>query len=149
MSGTVKDNILLGRAFDSDRYSKVVYATCLNDDLNLMEKADMTMLTPDGDNLSGGQKARINLARALYQEASLYVFDDPLSACDENVAACIIQRMFSGLLKDKATIMLVSSDRFLGCFEHHLALVEIPGKDSSRIVLSDIPRRQYMSQRAQ
>jgi ATP-binding cassette subfamily C (CFTR/MRP) protein 4 len=55
-----------------------------------MEKGDQTLLQADGDTLSGGQKARINLARALYQEAELYIFDDPLSACDEAVAGCIL-----------------------------------------------------------
>lgn len=65
--GTIKDNILLGREFVESRYREVIYEACLRDDLSLMEKGDETVLQPDGDNLSGGQRARINLARALYE----------------------------------------------------------------------------------
>lgn len=107
-----------------------------------MEKGDLTVLVPEGDNLSGGQKARINLARALYHEADLYIFDDPLSACDENVAACILARMLEGLLRNRAVVMLLSSDKFVDCFEHRLTLVDVPNRETSVLQLSDQhPRR--------
>jgi ATP-binding cassette subfamily C (CFTR/MRP) protein 4 len=78
----------------------------------------------DGDTLSGGQRARINLARALYQDAELYIFDDPLSACDQVIAGTILQRMFSGLLRDKAAIILSKSDKLVDFFDFRLTLTK-------------------------
>lgn len=92
VSATVRDNILFGEPFDPDRYLAVVNACALAHDFRLLPKGDRTQLGPKGVNLSGGQRARIGLARAAYKRAALYLLDDPLSAVDPRVARHLLER---------------------------------------------------------
>lgn len=94
-------------------YKRVVYATCLFDDLRKMSVTglgDQTPLLDGGGNLSGGQKTRIVLARALYQEKDLYLLDNVLADLNSEVASAIVKRVFQGLLREK-TIVLSTADR--------------------------------------
>lgn len=77
---TVRQNILFGQAYDRRRYQKVVKVCALNRDFLQFPEGDQTIVGDRGSSLSGGQKARINLARCLYKPADIYVLDDPLSA---------------------------------------------------------------------
>lgn len=77
---SVRQNILFGHPFDRHRYQKVVKACALNRDFLQFPDGDQTIVGDRGSSLSGGQKARINLARCLYKQADIYVLDDPLSA---------------------------------------------------------------------
>jgi ABC-type transport system involved in cytochrome bd biosynthesis fused ATPase/permease subunit len=77
--GTVKDNIILGREFDEKKYQKVLDASCLQADLVLLSHGDSTFVGDRGITLSGGQKARVGLARAIYSDVDLYLLDDPLA----------------------------------------------------------------------
>lgn len=77
-AGNVRQNILFGEEFDLARYTEVVQASALIDDLQQFEHGDMTIVGDRGVSLSGGQKARINLARCLYQDADIVLLDDPL-----------------------------------------------------------------------
>lgn len=82
MKDTIRNNIIFGKQFDEELYKKVIYATCLYDDLKKMSVTglgDQTPLLDGGSNLSGGQKTRIVLARALYQQKNLYLFDNVLA----------------------------------------------------------------------
>ncbi|CAK58832.1 unnamed protein product (macronuclear) [Paramecium tetraurelia] len=88
---TIRRNILFGRTYDKALYQKVLLASQLEEDLSQMKYQDRTQIGERGITLSGGQKARIALARALYQQADLYLLDDPLSAVDANVAKNIFQ----------------------------------------------------------
>ncbi|CAD8134461.1 unnamed protein product [Paramecium octaurelia] len=83
---TIRRNILFGRPYDKVLYQKVLHASQLEADLTQMKFQDHTEIGERGTTLSGGQKARLSLARALYQQADLYLFDDPLSAVDASVA---------------------------------------------------------------
>ena len=79
---TIRANILLGKPFDEQRYANVIQACCLDVDLlTFGEVGDLTIVGEKGVNISGGQKARISLARALYIDADIYLLDDPLSCC--------------------------------------------------------------------
>lgn len=80
---TIRENIVFGSKFNAIRYRRVCHVCALDDDLKAMPLGDQTVLN---DNLSGGQKARINLARAVYQEADIYLLDDSLAALDASVA---------------------------------------------------------------
>ncbi len=86
-SATVKDNILFGKPYDRDRFKEVIEACVLEEDIRHLKYHEDTFIGEKGVNLSGGQRARISLARALYANADIYLLDDPLSAVDPNVAA--------------------------------------------------------------
>ncbi|KAL4478039.1 hypothetical protein ABPG72_013478 [Tetrahymena utriculariae] len=104
--GTVRDNILFGKPFRQNFYNQVIKSCCLLDDLNILNKGDQTLIGEKGANLSGGQRARLCLARAVYADNDLYLLDDPLSAVDSKVAKQIFNNVINGLLKDKAVILV-------------------------------------------
>ncbi|KAJ2513334.1 hypothetical protein H4217_006398 [Coemansia sp. RSA 1939] len=85
MSGTLRKNILFGRDYDEEFYNKVVFACALSEDIANWKDGDRTRIGEHGMNVSGGQKARIALARAVYSRADIYILDDPLSAVDPHV----------------------------------------------------------------
>lgn len=78
MNTTVKKNILFGHEFDQQRYDDAVKYSCLKSDLDILINQDETEIGEKGVNLSGGQKARVSLARALYKNSEIYLLDDPL-----------------------------------------------------------------------
>lgn len=84
-TGTVRNNILFGQEYDKKRYSEVVKCCALSTDFEQLPQGDRTIVGERGASLSGGQRARISLARAVYKKASIYFFDDPLSAVDAHV----------------------------------------------------------------
>jgi len=81
-SGTIEQNILFGSAMNRLKYEEVLSACALKKDLELFAFQDQTEIGERGINLSGGQKQRIQLARALYQDADIYLLDDPFSVVD-------------------------------------------------------------------
>uniref|UniRef100_K3XV63 ABC transporter C family member 13 n=1 Tax=Setaria italica TaxID=4555 RepID=K3XV63_SETIT len=96
LSGSVRDNILLGKEFDPRRYEEVIQACALDVDISAMARGDMSYIGEKGTNLSGGQRARLALARALYQNSDVYLFDDILSAVDSQVASWILEKAIMG-----------------------------------------------------
>ena len=113
---TIRANILLGKPFDEERYGKVIHACCLDVDLlSFGESGDSTVVGEKGVNVSGGQKARITLARALYTDADIYLLDDPLAAVDQEVARRIYDQCIgpNGLLKDKIRLLVTHQTHFL------------------------------------
>ncbi|CAD8078629.1 unnamed protein product [Paramecium primaurelia] len=95
-TGTVRDNILFGKVFELELYRKVMQVSCLDQDVLSFQDGDKTQIGEKGANLSGGQRARLSLARALYSLADLYLFDDPLSAVDSKVA----RKIFTYAIKE-------------------------------------------------
>ncbi|KAF8732976.1 hypothetical protein HU200_015328 [Digitaria exilis] len=96
LSGSLQDNILLGKEFDPRRYKEVIQACALDVDISAMARGDMSHIGEKGTNLSGGQRARVALARALYQNSDVYLFDDILSAVDSQVASWILENAIMG-----------------------------------------------------
>lgn len=92
---------------DAD-YQRVVRACALEPDIAILPAGDATEIGERGINLSGGQKQRVSLARAAYQDADIYLFDDPLSAVDAHVGKHIFEQLVSstGLLADKVLVFL-------------------------------------------
>ena len=88
-SGTIQENILFGSAMEGDRYREALERCSLVKDLELLPFGDLTVIGERGVNLSGGQKQRIQLARALYQDADVFLLDDPFSALDAQTAISI------------------------------------------------------------
>ncbi|KAG0290187.1 hypothetical protein BGZ96_006338 [Linnemannia gamsii] len=108
INATVRDNILFGKAFDQDLYNRVIYASGLKPDFEMLSAGDQTEIGERGINLSGGQKQRVSLARAAYQDADIYILDDPLSAVDAHVDQHLWQNLLGpeGLLKDKTRLLV-------------------------------------------
>ncbi|NXG68980.1 MRP7 protein, partial [Baryphthengus martii] len=110
---TVRENILFGREYNARLYEEVVEACALSDDLNILPAGDQTEVGENGVTLSGGQKARLALARAVYQEKELYLLDDPLAAVDADVANHLMQKCILGVLKHKTRILCTHRTEFL------------------------------------
>uniref|UniRef100_A0A8D0EXE4 Multidrug resistance-associated protein 7 n=1 Tax=Strix occidentalis caurina TaxID=311401 RepID=A0A8D0EXE4_STROC len=110
---TVRENILFGREYDARLYEEVVEACALSEDLNILPAGDQTEVGENGVTLSGGQKARIALARAVYQEKELYLLDDPLAAVDADVANHLMRKCILGVLKHKTRILCTHRTEFL------------------------------------
>jgi ATP-binding cassette subfamily C (CFTR/MRP) protein 1 len=111
MNATVKDNILFGSKYDESFYEQTINACALVDDLAILPDGDQTQVGEKGISLSGGQKARLSLARAVYARADVYLLDDPLSAVDEHVGRHIIDNVLgdSGLLASKTKVLATNS----------------------------------------
>ena len=88
-SGTIRDNILYGKPMDKAKYERAIKACALDKDINSFDHGDETEIGQRGLNLSGGQKQRIQLARAVYNDADMYLLDDPFSAVDAHTAAIL------------------------------------------------------------
>lgn len=88
-SGSIRDNILYGKPMDKAGYDKAIKACALDKDINNFDHGDLTEIGQRGLNLSGGQKQRIQLARAVYNDADIYLLDDPFSAVDAHTAATL------------------------------------------------------------
>ncbi|KAG0082184.1 hypothetical protein BGZ90_010508 [Linnemannia elongata] len=107
-NATVKDNILFGKPFNQDLYDRIVTASGLLPDLEMLPAGDQTEIGERGINLSGGQKQRVSLARAAYQDADVYLLDDPLSAVDAHVDQHLWLHLLGpqGLLRDKTRVLV-------------------------------------------
>ncbi|KAG0366036.1 hypothetical protein BGZ54_005893 [Gamsiella multidivaricata] len=108
VNGSLKDNILFGKPFDQERYDRVIFASGLVPDIEALLAGDQTEIGERGINLSGGQKQRVSLARAAYQDADIYLLDDPLSAVDAHVDQHLWRYLIgpNGLLKQKTRILV-------------------------------------------
>lgn len=93
IGATIKQNILMGSTYDPVRYKKVIEVCGLERDMELFELGDETFVGEKGFNLSGGQKARVSLARAVYRDSDVYLLDDPLSAVDPKIANHIFKQV--------------------------------------------------------
>jgi ABC-type multidrug transport system fused ATPase/permease subunit len=114
-NASIKDNILFGLPFDSDRYDKTIDACALRKDFEMLSDGESTEIGANGINLSGGQKWRVTLARAIYSRAGILVMDDIFSAVDAHVGRHIFEKCLIGELGAGRTRILVT---------HHVALVE-------------------------
>ncbi|KAI5116711.1 hypothetical protein M0805_003223 [Coniferiporia weirii] len=114
---SIRENILFGDVCDEERYAAVVDACALRPDLAIFEDGDATEIGARGVSLSGGQKARVALARAVYSRSKYVLLDDPLSAVDSHTSRFLYERLFLGPLMKNRTVILVT---------HHVELV-LPG----------------------
>ena len=121
MNGTIRDNIIFYSEFDKDQYNQIVKACQLNKDFENLRHGDLTEVSSTGNNLSGGQRARIALARAIYRDADIYIFDDPIPSVDTYISMKIFHQAIIALLNNKTRIFVTHDLRNL--------------KYSSRIIL--------------
>ncbi|TKY52781.1 ABC transporter C family member 5 [Spatholobus suberectus] len=123
-SGNIEENILFGTLMDKAKYKNVLHACSLKKDLELFSHGDQTIIGDRGINLSGGQKQRIQLARALYQDADIYLLDDPFSAVDAHTGSELFREYVLTALADKTVIFLTHQVEFLPAADMILVLKE-------------------------
>ncbi|XP_014214767.1 probable multidrug resistance-associated protein lethal(2)03659 [Copidosoma floridanum] len=117
-TSSIRQNILFGKPMNKDRYDKVIDVCQLRRDLQLLPCGDNTLASEKGANLSGGQCSRINLARAIYYEADIYLLDDPLSAVDTHVSKAIFEECIKTFLKDKTVVLITHQCHLLKHVDH-------------------------------
>ncbi|KAM4711152.1 ATP-binding cassette sub-family C member 4-like isoform 2-T2 [Anableps anableps] len=122
--GTIRSNILFGKDLEPQKYERVIKACALKRDMELLPDRDQTLIGDRGATLSGGQKARVNLARAVYQDADIYLLDDPLSAVDAEVGRHLFEQCICGLLKNKPRILVTHQLQYLKAADQILVLKE-------------------------
>lgn len=116
--GTIRDNVVFVEDFNERRYKRVLKVCALERDLELLPRGDLTMIGERGVSLSGGQKARINLARAIYRKADIYLLDDPLSAVDTHVGKHIFERCINDFLSNKIRVLVTHQLQYLFDVKH-------------------------------
>uniref|UniRef100_A0A0E0PDB4 ABC transporter C family member 13 n=1 Tax=Oryza rufipogon TaxID=4529 RepID=A0A0E0PDB4_ORYRU len=113
LSGNIRDNILFGNPYDKEKYDKIIQACALTKDLELFANGDLTEIGERGINMSGGQKQRIQIARSVYEDADIYLFDDPFSAVDAHTGSQLFKDCLMGILKDKTILYVTHQVEFL------------------------------------
>ncbi|EDV28837.1 uncharacterized protein TRIADDRAFT_19619 [Trichoplax adhaerens] len=113
LPGTIRDNILFDKPMRQERYNRILRVCALNKDIEKLPFKDDTRIGERGIQLSGGQKARICLARALYMDADIYLLDDPFSAVDIRVGRHIYQQCIINYLQDRLRILVTHQLQFL------------------------------------
>ncbi|XVF10473.1 hypothetical protein REPUB_Repub07fG0186100 [Reevesia pubescens] len=121
-TGSIRENILFGSAMDPLRYQEVLEKCCLIEDLEMLPFGDLTEIGERGVNLSGGQKQRVQLARALYQDADIYLLDDPFSAVDAHTATSLFNEYLMGALSEKTVLLVTHQVHFLPAFDSILLM---------------------------
>lgn len=124
-AATVRQNILFGASYDKKRYSEVVHACALEKDFKQFPDGDQTVVGDRGASLSGGQKARINLARAVYRDTDIYLFDDPLSAVDIHVSKHLYDICINQFLANKTRILVTHQVHHLKNADHIIILTNV------------------------
>lgn len=131
--GTIRENIIWGSVYDEQRYRTIINACALAEDLAALG-GDQVGVGENGRTLSGGQRARVCLARAIYQDKKIYILDDILSALDAHVANHIVRHCILGILKNK-TRLIVTQNRTL--FFHANQILHVENGTISPSVFND------------
>ena len=142
-SGTLRDNILFGLPYNEDKYLNVIQACALKEDVERFSNGDLTYVGERGIVLSGGQRARVSLARAVYADADVYLLDDPLSAVDLKIADHIFNHCIRQLLQDKTRIMVTYTESHMKAADQVVVLYKgsVLGKGS----FSELKKGNFLS----
>lgn len=144
---SIRDNILFSSPYDPERYKQVIDTCALTPDLANFEHGDLSFIGENGIGLSGGQKARVALARAVYSQSRILLLDDPLAPLDHNTAESIVQKLLRGNLVNGRTVILVTHRVDLVT---HLAdqVIEINGGRARILDPEEIPQELVASAKA-
>lgn len=113
LEGTIKENIVMGKMFDRKLYKTAIHLSCLEKDLKSLKNGEDTPIRECGSNLSGGQKIRLQLARAIYQESEILLVDRVLGSVDKEQRMEIIQNLLLGYWKDKIRLVVSTNPTIL------------------------------------
>ncbi len=114
----MRENVVYNKPFDIERYVDTIQYCELETDFETLKQGDQTEIGEKGVNLSGGQKARVGLARAVYQDKDIYLMDDPISALDAHVRNQIIENVYFGILRDRTRVLVTHAIDFLAKADH-------------------------------
>ena len=118
VNDTVKGNIILNKTYEEDIYQHVINICELEKDLLSLQGGDFTEIGDKGVNLSSGQKIRISIARAVYSNSDIYLFDDPLSSLDPSIRNNIFRRVIKGYLKSKTVLLVTNELQYIPEMKH-------------------------------
>ena len=104
---------MFDQPYEESRYNETIKACQLESDFDILPSGDQTEIGEKGINLSGGQKARVSLARAVYANRDLLLMDDPISALDATVRKNIFKQVFNGICKEKTRILVTHAIDFI------------------------------------
>jgi ATP-binding cassette subfamily C (CFTR/MRP) protein 1 len=124
LNKSIKENILFGSEYDEARYNETIKICQLRRDLEILPGGDLTEIGEKGINLSGGQKARVGLARAVYADRDLILMDDPISALDANVKKKIFKSVFMKKFAKKTRILVTHAIDFLHLVDQVILIKE-------------------------
>ena len=113
VNDTVKNNILFGKEYDEKKYKEILHVCCLEDDLKVLEGGDECEIGDRGINVSGGQKARISLARACYSDSDIVVMDDPIAAVDSHVGKALFNQCIRKYMEGRTRILVTNATQYL------------------------------------
>ena len=128
IDGSLRTNILFGKKFDRTLYDATLKACCLLEDLLQLPAGDLTMIGERGINLSGGQKMRVCLARAVYADADIYLIDDALAAVDVHVGQRLFYDVLIGMLSDKLRLVVMNQIHYAQ-YADRIILMGNPSED--------------------
>ena len=117
LNDTIEQNILFFKEMEREKYNKIIRICQLEQDLLIFPLGDQTEIGEKGVNLSGGQKARLSIARAIYNDSEIYIFDDPLSALDAYVGMNLFKEVFNNYLKEKTVIISTHALQYISFFD--------------------------------
>lgn len=126
-SGTIRENILFGKEYISKAFQRAIEVCSMKEDLASLPRGDLTHIGERGVSLSGGQRARVNLARAVYSDADIYLLDDPLSSVDVKVSNEIFEKCIGEALSDRIRLLITHQPNYLKIAD----TVFLIGKDGS------------------
>eukprot|EP00345_Euplotes_harpa_P010205 CAMPEP_0168340202 /NCGR_PEP_ID=MMETSP0213-20121227/13921_1 /TAXON_ID=151035 /ORGANISM="Euplotes harpa, Strain FSP1.4" /LENGTH=575 /DNA_ID=CAMNT_0008346389 /DNA_START=1117 /DNA_END=2844 /DNA_ORIENTATION=- len=150
---TIRDNVLFGEPFDELKYIRTIEICQLVSDLKLLPGGDLTEIGEKGINLSGGQKVRISLARAVYADKDIVLMDDPLSALDSHVKKLIFEGVFLDAMRHKTRVLVTHAVDFLdkadkiimeaGRIKHIGTFDELQHSDEIRHIVETLPHTNF------
>ena len=124
LNETLRNNIIFNKPYDEKKYNTIIDICQLQPDFELLQEGDLTSISDKGDNLSGGQKMRLSIARAVYSDADIYLFDDPLSALDADVGKLIFQKIIKEYLIGKTVLLITHSLQYIPKMDYVIKMDE-------------------------
>lgn len=122
--GTVRKNIVFTEKYDEEKFQNVLRVCCLDKDIERMPHADLTLVGECGFSLSGGQSSRINLARAIYRNADIYILDDTLAALDFKIGKYIVQHCILEYLAGKSRVIVTNEVQYFKYAQHLVVMLD-------------------------